>query len=149
MPGAGGTQRLPRLIDGRIATDMMIKGDPVGAQKGLKLGIIDKIVEGDILDGALKWIKEDHKRTDSIRRTSELPEGNIDFESERAKIQKKWKGYPAPLAIVDTIEVGYNKSFSDGILFERDQINHLMGTNESSALRHLFLQKGLRQKYPI
>ncbi len=149
MPGAGGTQRLPRLIDVRIATDMMIKGDPVGAQKGLKLGIIDKIVEGDILEGALKWIKEDHKRTDSIRRTSELPaQGNIDFESERAKVQKKWKGYPAPLAIVDTIELGYNKSFSDGILFERDQINHLMGTNESLALRHLFFTERLAAKIP-
>ncbi len=147
MPGAGGTQRLPRLIDGQMALDMMIKGDPIGPQEGLKIGVIDKIITGDLLKNALVWVKEETKREVTIRRTSELPtKGFINFQNERDKVLKKLKGYPAPLAIINTVEVGFNESFFEGIVFERKEINRLIETTESLALRHLFFTERLAAK---
>ncbi len=149
IPGAGGTQRLPRLIEGQLAMDMMISGNPVGPEKGLELGIIDKVVSTDLYGESMTWIKEKLKEGITIRRTCDLsPIGDINFKSFKENSEKKFKGYPAPLAIIDAVEAAFNKPFSEGIALERELINKLFLTTESLSLRHLFFSERLAAKVP-
>jgi len=143
LPGAGGTQRLPRLIGAQRALDFMVAGNPIKPEEALQLGIIDEIVKGDLLQAGLTWAKRALRDGKGVRRASHLTttvDGNPDefIEAARQKVAKAWRGYPAPLAIVECVGAALKMPFDKGLGFERDQFKKLVVSNESIALRHLF-----------
>src|SRR6266850_4553651 len=110
IPGAGGTQRLPRLAGAAMALEMCTLGQPVPAPKALAAGIIDHIVEGDLLTGAIAFAKAKAKAKE-IRKTREIvlsdeqkKAGLEAVEATRAALKKTAKGLNAPYAVVDAIE---------------------------------------------
>lgn len=143
LPGAGGTQRLPRLIGARTALDMIVSGEPVGTERAHELGIVDEIVEGDLPVVALKFTNRVLKEGRPIRRASALSvavEGDPDtfFAEARARIAKEWRGYPAPLECLACVEAAVKRPFAEGVRFERERFEFLVGTDESKSLRHAF-----------
>lgn len=143
LPGAGGTQRLPRLIGVERALDMMVAGDPITAEQALELGLVTEIVKGDLLQGALTWAKRALAAGKGVERASQAPAGLSQsaeefFPAARKRIAKAWRGYPAPLAIVACVEAAVNLPFAKGVAFERKEFEGLVKTTESRSLRHLF-----------
>ena len=146
LPGAGGTQRLPRLIGPERALDFMVVGNPISAEKGLELGIVDEIVKGDLLQAAMTWVKRALREGKPVRRASQLTpalDQNVDefIEAARQRIGKKWRGYPAPLEIVECVGAALTLPFDKGIAAERAGFGKLVKSNESKALRHLFFSE--------
>jgi 3-hydroxyacyl-CoA dehydrogenase len=143
LPGAGGTQRLPRLIGVERALDLMINGDPVRAEQGRALGIVDEIITGDLRQGALTWVRKALHDAKPVRRASQLS-AQLDqpaaqfFAEARDRVGEAWRGYPAPPTIVGCVEAAVSMPFARGIAFERQEFEKLVKTDESRALRHLF-----------
>lgn len=143
LPGAAGTQRLPRLIGAATALDMMVSGDPVSTERAHELGIVDEIVEGDLAAAALKFAQRVVKEGRPIRRISAMTvavEGDADafFAEARARIATQWRGYPAPLEIAACVEAAVKQPFAKGVAFERERFEVLVATSESKSLRHAF-----------
>lgn len=146
LPGAGGTQRLPRMIGAERALDLMTTGDFVSVSQAKSLGVVDEIIDGDLLAGALQWVKRAVRAGLPVARVSQRTvETSIDpklfIAQARETAQKKWRGYPAPLGIVACVEAALTKPFKEGLEVERKNIEHLMSTNESKSLRHLFFSE--------
>ena len=151
LPGAGGTQRLPRLIGAKTAVDMIISGDPVSTERALELGIIDEIVTGDLLAGAVKYANRVVKEGKPIRRASSLTvavEGDADtfFAEARDRIAREWRGYPAPLECLACVEAAVKRPFAEGVRFERERFEYLVGTDASKSLRHAFFAERAASK---
>lgn len=151
LPGAGGTQRLPRLIGAKTALDMIISGDPVSTERALELGIVDEIVTGDLLAAAVKYANRVVKEGKPIRRASSLTvavEGDADafFAEARARIAKEWRGYPAPLECLACVEAAVKRPFAEGVKFERERFEYLVGTDASKSLRHAFFAERAASK---
>jgi 3-hydroxyacyl-CoA dehydrogenase len=143
LPGAAGTQRLPRLIGAKTALDMMVSGDPVSTERAHELGIVDEIVEGDLAAAALKFAQRVVREGRPIRRISAMTvavEGDADafFAEARARIATQWRGYPAPLEIAACVEAAVKQPFAKGVAFERERFEVLVATPESKSLRHAF-----------
>jgi 3-hydroxyacyl-CoA dehydrogenase len=151
LPGAGGTQRLPRLIGAKTAVDMIISGDPVSTERALELGIVDEIVTGDLLAAAVKYANRVVKEGKPIRRASSLTvavEGDADafFTEARTRIAKEWRGYPAPLECLACVEAAVKRPFAEGVKFERERFEYLVGTDASKSLRHAFFAERAASK---
>jgi 3-hydroxyacyl-CoA dehydrogenase len=153
LPGAGGTQRLPRLIGVERALPMIVSGDPIGAEKALELGLIDEIVKGDIGAAGANFANRVVREGRELRRTNilaaklEQPAPDF-FAAARTRVAKEHRGYPAPLAIVDCVEAAVTLPFGKGVLRERELFEKLKATNESKALRHLFFAERQVSKIP-
>ncbi|MBT8105858.1 MAG: 3-hydroxyacyl-CoA dehydrogenase [Woeseiaceae bacterium] len=141
LPGAGGTQRTPRLAGVGAALDLMTSGVPVDAHRALAAGLIDRVFDADLADAAMAWIAELVDEDAGPRRASELPiaahDGGI-FDQYRARLAKKARGQVAPQAIVDCVEQAAMTEFADGEAFERETFMKLMAGDQSAALRHFF-----------
>jgi 3-hydroxyacyl-CoA dehydrogenase len=151
LPGAGGTQRLPRLIGARTAVDMIVSGDPISTERAHELGIVDQIVTGDLLAGAVKYANRVVKEGKPIRRASALSvavEGDADtfFAEARDRIAKEWRGYPAPLECLACVEAAVKRPFAEGVKFERERFEYLVGTDASKSLRHAFFAERAASK---
>jgi 3-hydroxyacyl-CoA dehydrogenase len=145
LPGAGGTQRLPRLVGARAALDMITTGDFVRAGKARELGIIDEIVEGDLLDGALKFAATAAARGTTGRRIRDRDEklaearGNKAlFDEYRAAVKRRARGQESPLRCVDAVEAAANLPFEQGLKREREIFQELVTSTQSRALIHAF-----------
>jgi len=143
LPGAGGTQRLPRLIAVEAALALILNGNSVSAVRGLQLGIIDRIAKGELLAAALAWARELLMDGRGPRRTAELIVRSEAvaagfFDQERSSLANKRKALPAPMAIMDCIEMATNSDFDTGCVFARRKFQELVQSPESAALRHLF-----------
>ena len=153
LPGSGGTQRLPRVLPVADAVRMMTTGDPIPAEKAKELGLVDEIVAGDLLEGAIAYAKKlvaDGKGPRRVRDQKAKFEGDAKafFEAARAEVAKASKGYPAPLEIVACVEAAVTKPFDEGRKFERGRFEHLVNTTESKALRHMFFAERQVTKIP-
>jgi 3-hydroxyacyl-CoA dehydrogenase len=153
LPGSGGTQRLPRVVGAAEAIRMMTTGNPVPAEKALSLGLVDQIVEGDLLEGALAYTKKllaDGKGPRRIRDMKVKLEGNPKafFEQARAEVGKASRGFPAPLEIVACVEAAVTKPFDEGRKIERERFAYLVEGNESKGLRHMFFAERQTSKIP-
>ncbi len=154
LPGAGGTQRLPRLIGAQAALNMILKGEHVAAAKALQLGILDAVVgDEDLLAAALRYARELLSQGKGPRRTSELtvdpasvPAGL--FEQARAALQKRPTGNPAPARIIDCVEAAVSKTFAEGAALEKRLVEECRRTQESAALRHRFFAEREAAKIP-
>ena len=161
LPGAGGTQRLPRIIGAEQALELITSGAFVSAQNAKALGIVDEIIDEELLEGSIRWIKRALRSGSPVARVSERSvKTNADPEAfitkARAVAEKKWRGYPAPLRIVECIDAAINKPFKEGMQIERKNIEALIPTDESKSLRHLFFAErqankvdGITKEVPI
>ena len=142
LPGAGGTQRLPRLVGADAAIDLITSGRQVDARKALELGLIDALAEdtdpraaGET--GALRLLSDGVGH----RRLSEIPAPQVDadmIDAWRAKVAKSARGQVAPLRALDTIVNGLTLPFEKGMAQERQAFLDLMQTSERAALIHAF-----------
>ena len=141
LPGAGGTQRTPRLVGVKAALDLITSGNPIGAPLALELGLIDKVVDSELRAQAIAWARELHEQGAAVRRSSEQPVPDFDpdiFEGYRATLAKRARGQIAPQHIVTCVEAATNRSFEDGLEVERDLFLDCMKSTQSAAMRHLF-----------
>jgi 3-hydroxyacyl-CoA dehydrogenase len=143
LPGAGGTQRLPRLIGVEAALAIIVSGDPVPASQAAKLGVIDKIVDGDLTDGAVAFAKELITKKAPARRirdiaidASKLAAGF--FDDAHKRIAKEKKNLFAPQRIVDALQAASTLPFDQGIARERELFMQCMQNSQAKALQHVF-----------
>jgi 3-hydroxyacyl-CoA dehydrogenase len=153
LPGAGGTQRLPRVIPIAEAVRMMTTGNPIPSEKGKALGLVDEIADGDLLEAGVAYAKQLVAAGKGPRRIRDLGaklEGDPKafFEGVRAEVAKASKGYPAPLEIVACVEAAVSKPFDEGLKEERRRFEFLVNTTESKALRHMFFAERQTAKIP-
>ncbi|MFN0306278.1 MAG: enoyl-CoA hydratase-related protein, partial [Burkholderiales bacterium] len=150
LPGAGGTQRLPRAIGVEKALDMILAGTQVAAQTLAGTPAIDAIMAGNLLEGAVAFATKSQGQP--LRRLRDLRASvaNADayFASAREKAAKESRGFPAPLKIIDAVEASVRLPFDDGIKVEREGFLHLVETVASKALRHSFFAERQAAKIP-
>lgn len=141
LPGAGGTQRLPRLIGAPAALDLMTSGNPIGAGQAASLGLIDHIVDGDLGAAALAWCRELAVKGAARRATSEMPVESVPdgaFAEYRSTLARRARGQIAPQRIVDCVEASLTRPFAEGQKIEREAFMECMKSPQSAALRHMF-----------
>jgi 3-hydroxyacyl-CoA dehydrogenase len=153
LPGAGGTQRAPRLMGVHKALDFMVAGDPISSEQARESGLVDEVVTGDLRAAAVAFANRLLKEGRGVRRASALTaavEGDPGafFAAARERIARAWRGYPAPLAICACVEAATSMPFGKGVSFERQQFEKLVRTDESRALRHLFFAERQVSKIP-
>ncbi|MEF7617312.1 3-hydroxyacyl-CoA dehydrogenase NAD-binding domain-containing protein [Aquincola sp. MAHUQ-54] len=155
LPGAGGTQRLPRVLGVEMALNMIVKGDPVksevlAALPGQKL--FDRLIDGDLLEGAIAFANEVAARRPlpSVRQLKAVhPEADAYFQFARNTVKAMAKHFPAPARCVDCVEQAVKApSFDAGLAYERGAFTALMFTPESRALRHAFFAERAASKIP-
>ncbi len=151
LPGAGGTQRLPRVLGLEMALNMIVSGTPVMSEKLAGTKLFDQIIEGDLLEGALAFAtKVAAVRPLSKVRDLKVRHANADgyLQFARNTVRVMAKNYPAPLQCVEAVAASVSKKFDDGMAFEREQFMALVQTTESKALRHAFLGERAAGKIP-
>jgi len=154
IPGAGGTQRLPRLAGAELALQMCTDGKPVAAPRARTAGMVDDIVEGDLRSGAIAFAKA-KAAAHEIRKVREIaisPEetksGLETCTKMRESLAKTAKGMRAPYAVVEAIEAGLREGFDAGSIRERELFADCVVSTESKALRHLFFAEREVAKVP-
>jgi 3-hydroxyacyl-CoA dehydrogenase len=153
IPGAAGTQRLPRLAGVAKAVEMCAEGNPVKAKQALELGIVDRIIEGDLLKGAVAFAREvvgkpapkTRDRNDKLG----TPEQNAAiFAAARETAKKKARGVLAPQAAIDAVEAATRLPFDQGVEFERELFTKCLYSDQSKALIHVFFGEREVAKIP-
>jgi 3-hydroxyacyl-CoA dehydrogenase len=151
MPGAGGTQRLPRLIGAEAALNMIVSGEAVPSEKLAGTALFDQMIDGDLLAGALAFagrVAESRplKRVRDIKPTLANAEGFFQFA--RNTVGAVAKNFPAPLKCVDAVAASLSLPFDEGLRLERELFLQLMQSPESRALRHAFFAERAAAKIP-
>ncbi|MEM7058925.1 MAG: 3-hydroxyacyl-CoA dehydrogenase NAD-binding domain-containing protein [Pseudomonadota bacterium] len=153
IPGAGGTQRLPRLTGVEKAIEMVCSGDMVPAAQALDLGIVDHVVEGDLREGTLAFTRDILKGNAElvrVRDRDDLVTGTDPavFEEARKTWARKKRGFEAPQACIDAIEAACIGDFDSGMAKERELFTGLMSGTQSAAQRHFFFAERQANKVP-
>lgn len=154
IPGAGGTQRLPRIAGLETALEMITSGRPVSAAQALHSGIVDEVVEGDkLLEAAMEFSKRllasgKFRKPIAEMDLADSPENQQILESWTAKITRKARGQQSPLAAIDAIKAGVSGSFAEGQQKEREIFMTCMASPQSKALRHIFFAERAAAKLP-
>jgi 3-hydroxyacyl-CoA dehydrogenase len=151
LPGAGGTQRVPRLTGVKAALDLMTTGTPIAAAQALSIGLIDKVLEGDLLSGAVEFAKDVISQGGVLKRVSALAvdkEGASAefFANYRKTLSQRARGQEAPQRIVECIEAALNQPFAEGLKVERRLFLECMQSPQSAALRHMFFAERMSPK---
>lgn len=144
LPGAGGTQRLPRAVGPELAVKMVVGGDPIGASEALKNGLIEEIVEGPTL-GAELFVRKLVAEKRPLRRLrdddSKLAAAKADrsiFTNAVAAMTKKARGLEAPFAAADAVGYAIDLPFDEGLKKEREGFLKLVASDQSKAQRYAF-----------
>ncbi|QIG81983.1 3-hydroxyacyl-CoA dehydrogenase NAD-binding domain-containing protein [Stakelama tenebrarum] len=155
LPGAGGTQRLPRLAGVPAALDMMVGGRPIRADKACELGIIDKIVpEGELLAEAVSYARKAADAGTKLVRVRDRSEGLAQdtgpevFAEFRKKHARAFHGFKAPANIVKAVEAAVALPFDEGFKREGELFEELVHSNESKAQRYQFFAERETAKIP-
>ena len=143
LPGASGTQRLPRLAGVQKALDMMISGKPINAEDALANGVIDEIVDGDLREGAIAFAKRLLEENAPLRQLSKMDvdSAGIDdafFADYRKQMQRQTRGFFAPEQIVKCVEASVSLSYDDALSIERALFDECKASTHSQSQRHLF-----------
>ncbi len=154
LPGAGGTQRLPRLVGVPKALEMIVGGEPVGAVEAKALGLVDEIVEGDLLTGAIAFA-ERIAGTRPLPRIRDLT-ANVDktklapgfFEKAAKDAAARARGGRAPVRCVEAVKAAVELPFDAGLKRERELFEEAVASTESAALRHIFFAERQAAKIP-
>lgn len=149
MPGAGGTQRLPRLIGVQKSIDVITSGRQVGAAEALDLGIVDRVEDGAPRDIGLAYARELIDTNAPRRPISEMPnpEG-IDFDDVYASVLKKSRGQLSPAVAVRGVQAAVELPFDAGMKRERELFFELMNTDQRQGLIHAFFSERAVGKLP-
>jgi 3-hydroxyacyl-CoA dehydrogenase len=151
MPGAGGTQRLPRLTGVMKALEMCAGGEPVKAADAVKFGIADQLIEGDLLTGAIAFAREaaDKPVVKTRDKNEKLRDGNaMLFAAAKEQARKKARGMRAPIAAIEAIEAATKLDFREGCKREAELFDECIYSNESKALIHAFFGERAVAKIP-
>ena len=150
IPGAAGTQRLPRLAGVARALEMCATGDPVPAQEALQSGIIDRIVEGDLLQGAIAFALEVAGKAPpkTRERNEKLVMDAALFADARRQAAMKYRGHMAPLAAIDAVEAATQLDFEKGCEREAELFRACLFSPQSKALIHVFFAERQAGKLP-
>ena len=145
VPGAGGTQRLPRLVGLERALDMIVSGRLVPAHEALASGVIDEITEDNLGVAAVTFARKLIGKTNAVRRTRDL-DAHLGLKKDhssviadfRTRMARKARGFEAPYACVECIEAAVTLPFSDGLQKERQIFQKLVTSDQAKAQRHVF-----------
>jgi 3-hydroxyacyl-CoA dehydrogenase len=153
IPGAAGTQRLPRLAGVAKAVEMCAGGSPISAAEALKFGIIDKLIDGDLLAGAIAFAREVAGKSASKTRERNdklgTPEQNASiFAAARETARKKQRNLIAPLAAIDAVEAATKLPFPEGCQKEQELFMKCLFSDQSKALIHVFFGEREVAKIP-
>ncbi|MCH8866439.1 MAG: enoyl-CoA hydratase/isomerase family protein [Proteobacteria bacterium] len=141
FPGAGGTQRIPRLAGVAAAVDLMASGKPITAARAAELGLVDKVVSGELREAALAYTNELLAAGAPVRRVSELDVDPVDsslFDELRTTLARRARGQIAPLKMLESVQAALTLPFAEGLAQERELFLELMRGSQSNALRHVF-----------
>lgn len=140
LPGAGGTQRLPRVVGIELAAEMCSTGDPISAKKALEAGLVDKMAGEDSLAAdAVAFAREMIAKGPRPTRDREVFGDVAAIEALKAKHGRKWRGFDAPYANLACVAAAAeHPNIEDGLKFEREQFTKLMFGSQSAAQRHIF-----------
>ncbi|MDL2356886.1 MAG: 3-hydroxyacyl-CoA dehydrogenase NAD-binding domain-containing protein [Pseudomonadota bacterium] len=153
LPGAGGTQRLPRVLGLEMALNMIVSGTFVPSEKLAGTALFDQLFAADanLLESAIAFANQ----VADVRPLPKVRDRKVDYPNAEAFLQfsrntvKAMSGpFPAPLECVDTVAASVTHKFEDGLKFERERFLHLAQTPESKALRHAFFAERLASKIP-
>ncbi|WP_343732579.1 3-hydroxyacyl-CoA dehydrogenase NAD-binding domain-containing protein [Duganella sp.] len=151
LPGAGGTQRLPRVLGLEPALNMIVSGNPVSSEK--LPALFDELfaADADIVQSAVAFAE----KIADVRPLPKVRDRKVDYPNHEAFLQfsrntvKAMAGpFPAPLECVETVAASVTMKFEDGMKFERERFMHLIQTTESKALRHAFFAERVASKVP-
>lgn len=160
IPGAGGTQRAPRLIGAKAALAMIVGGDPVPSERALELGLIDQEIEGGLMQGALAFAERVLSERRPLRRVAGMTveRGALSddyFDDYRKRIAQKARGQLAPFLDVDCVEAATRLRFAEGMKKERELFECCLESPQHKALTYALLAEceavmvpGLRQETP-
>ncbi len=155
LPGAGGTQRLPRVVGVQKALQMIVSGDPIGADEALKAGLIDEIAEGDLTAAGVAFaqkvvadkrpLKKIRDLNDKIDPAKGKPEIFAEF---RKSVARQTRGFRAPENCIRAVEAAVELPFEQGIRRERELFTELLNSPESKAQRYFFFAEREAAKIP-
>ena len=155
LPGAGGTQRLPRVVGVEKALQMVTSGVPIGAVEALEAGLVDEIVEGDLLPGALAFGHQIVARgaalpriRDRDDRLQEAREDPAVFEQFRRSIARKSRGFIAPEYNIRCIEAAVSQPFDEGMKTEARLFTELMRSPQAAAQQYFFFAERQAARIP-
>ena len=147
IPGAGGTQRMPRLIGIEATLAMVIDASPVDAARAIELGFVDAVVEGDLRAEAVAYART----LTQVRRTGDRPVEPVDpktIEGFREQARKRYPNRQAALVAIAAIEASATRPFAQGLRYETELVNQAKATVESKALVHVFFAERETRKIP-
>ena len=153
IPGAGGTQRLPRLAGIAKAVEMCAQGNPISAREALDLGILDQLIEGDLMTGAIAFarsvLEKPAPKTRERNQKLGTPAQNATiFAAARETARQKQRGMMAPLAAIDAVEAATRLPFDQGCEVEKKLFNDCLFSDQSKALIHVFFGEREVAKVP-
>ena len=152
VPGAGGTQRLPRAIGVEAALNMIVSGATVTSEQFKGTRLIDDIIDGDLLQGGLAFARKILAERRPLTRLRDVkidfPNADAFFQFARNSVGPLAKNFPAPLKCIDAVAAAVTKPFGEGLKFERELFMQLVQTPESRALRHAFFAERAAAKIP-
>jgi len=153
IPGAAGTQRLPRLAGVAKAVEMCVSGNPVSAEEAQKLGIVDRIIEGDLLSGALGFAQEvvgkpAPKTRERNGKLGNAAENALILSAAREAVAKKQRGLLAPVSAINAVEAATKMSFEEGCKAEQKLFIECLFSEQSKSLIHVFFSEREVAKIP-
>ena len=153
IPGAGGTQRMPRVIPFEAAAEMMLSGRPLLATQAKELGLVDQVVKGDVTEGAIAYAKKLVAAANGPRKTRERPVVGQEkiaetLKSKRAQVAKTMRNRLSPIKLLDALQAAAEKPFDEGLEVEKAVSASLPQATEARALRHLFFAEREVRKIP-
>jgi 3-hydroxyacyl-CoA dehydrogenase len=153
LPGAGGTQRLPRVLGLEMALNMIVSGTPVLSDKLAGTALFDQVfaADADLLASAIAFAEKiaDARPLPKVRdRKVDYPNHEAFLQFSRNTVKAMAGPFPAPLECVETVAASVTMKFDDGMKFERERFMHLIQTSESKSLRHAFFAERLAGKVP-
>jgi 3-hydroxyacyl-CoA dehydrogenase len=142
LPGAGGTQRLPRVAGVRKALEMTATGNPIGAKDAFECGLVDRIAEGDLIPHAVAFaeeVRDIHPLPKSSERQDRIAGTDpAIFDEFRKENAKRFRGFEAPLKNIEAVKIATEKPYSEGVIDERKLFMELMSGAQSAAQRYFF-----------
>jgi 3-hydroxyacyl-CoA dehydrogenase len=155
LPGAGGTQRLPRLVGVEKALPMIVVGDPITADDALRSGLIDEIVDGDLTAAGVAYAEKVLAEKRPLRRTRDLDDKVVAargkpeiFANYRKSVARQTRGFRAPESNIKAVEAAVALPFDEGIKRERELFVDLLNSPESKAQRYFFFAEREAAKIP-
>jgi 3-hydroxyacyl-CoA dehydrogenase len=154
LPGAGGTQRLPRVLGVPAALEAMVSGRMIPVDEVIDTPAIDAIVEGELREAAVAWLRQGLEQGLAPRRVRDLPVPDSQhlpadfFTSAHERTARQMRGQLAPLQIIHCVEAAATLPFDQGMKVERERFAECMASPQSAALRHMFFAERQTAKLP-